>query len=340
MEINRSELLAVIAKVKPGLASKDIVEEMTHFIFNGSDIITYNDKVCVHHPFKTDFICSLSSKKFEAAISKVKSKEITITNDKKELTIKSASGKTKSTIHIELSMENEIMKKAKTITDEITQEGWPDLPEEFIDSAYKCSLAASTDETSGTRTCIKVEGNIIQCGDGSRFSVYTLEDEMQSFMIKAAALPQLKGYKFDKYLITKSWVHFLSADDVVFSTRLIEGNYLDFIRILDSIEGNEIELPADLKDLIDLSMIMAEGEEIGDKKVTLTLEKNKLTCTSRREEGRSTSETAIDYSGEPLTFKVNPIYLHEILNKVKTIVISEKKALFTSDSFKHVMVLM
>ena len=59
MKIEREELLKVLSAIRPGLAKKDIVEQATHFIFTGQEVLTYNDQICISYPFETDFECSV-----------------------------------------------------------------------------------------------------------------------------------------------------------------------------------------------------------------------------------------------------------------------------------------
>jgi len=52
---DKGKTLKILSAIKPGLAMKDIVEGMKNFYFDGKNIITYNDKVSIMHPFVTDF---------------------------------------------------------------------------------------------------------------------------------------------------------------------------------------------------------------------------------------------------------------------------------------------
>ena len=74
--VNKSTLLDVLKKVKPGIASKDIIESMTYFFFSGEDIITYNDHISIQHPFKTNFSFFVKAKDFFSIVSKISVQEI------------------------------------------------------------------------------------------------------------------------------------------------------------------------------------------------------------------------------------------------------------------------
>ena len=45
MEINREELLKILTSVRPGLASSEIMQQSTSFIFRDKKVSTYNDRL-------------------------------------------------------------------------------------------------------------------------------------------------------------------------------------------------------------------------------------------------------------------------------------------------------
>ena len=61
MKIDKKHLVKALQQTKPGLAQKAIVEQFTHFIFSGKEIMTYNDEVCICCPFESDFKTSVKA---------------------------------------------------------------------------------------------------------------------------------------------------------------------------------------------------------------------------------------------------------------------------------------
>ena len=64
MEVNKEELLKILIAVKPALSKKEILLQMSHIIFTGEDVATFNDTLCIIHPYKTDFKCSVQGEEF------------------------------------------------------------------------------------------------------------------------------------------------------------------------------------------------------------------------------------------------------------------------------------
>jgi len=337
-KFNRVDTLAVLLKVKPGLAAKDIIEEMTHYLFTGSDVIAYNDRICVQHPLETDFICSVDASVLESTLTKMKTKEVEIgivkEKDKEELVIKNSKAK----VHCAIMKDHMVFEKVANLSTDFEDDPWKSLPNDFVSGARLASYAASKDESAGTATCIRVEGNTILAGDVYRCSKYDMEEEMDSFMIKAQALESMASYSFADYCITDSWAHFLTEDDVVFSTRVISGNFLPFDKVMEKFEGEEFPLPDDLSSSIDIASIMADDTHgTVDQTIHIFINDGKLTCEGSKEEGHSRSVCAVDYDGDPIEFLINPNSLLEALKRGSLMYLGEDRAVFSSESFKHLL---
>jgi len=344
MEVKRKDLLDILNKVKPGLATKEIVEEMTHFLFTGKDVITYNDRLCIHHPYETDFVGSVEASKMYEALTKIKSEGVVIQvveakgGDGLPSSIVTSSGKSK--VSCSLVRNHAVFKQAKNLTNELAEiDDWIELPkkDDFQKGAYLCSFSASKDESSGTATCIRVEENIIWCGDQDRTSRYKLKTPMGSFMIKASIIPTIRDYSFTHYFVTKSWVHFIDEDNLTLSARKINGETLAYDRLFEKFQGTDIEFPDDLKNAIDISSIMSSGDTAAEKAISVTIEDNLITCEGRQDGGFSTSECEIQYVGDRIEFHINPVLLLEVLTRSSTISIGKYMAKFSDEEFSHLL---
>ena len=78
MIVNRKELLNVLQKVKPGLATKETIEHTTGFIFYDNRVFTYNDEVAVSHPIDVGFEGAVIAKEFYDMLDKMVDDEIEI----------------------------------------------------------------------------------------------------------------------------------------------------------------------------------------------------------------------------------------------------------------------
>lgn len=95
MNLERKLLLDTLNIIKPGLASKDLVEELTCVWANGTYIYAYNDLIGIQVPFKTDFMGGLRGSLLLGLLDKSRAKEVSIStlNGGNEMLLKAANAR-------------------------------------------------------------------------------------------------------------------------------------------------------------------------------------------------------------------------------------------------------
>ncbi len=347
MKINRDEIFKAIQIARPATAN---IEDMSNLYYSGEDIVAYNDKMCIHAPFKSDFSFLLNGNLMFNFIEKVDAAEVHMSlqgkkGEEKKLIMK-AEG-IKATLTTVLG--SEIIERSKKVKEELTSFTAYELPPDFTEGAHLCMFSASNDPAMGTMTCLKVEGNELKTGDKRRGSIYTMKEEMESFMIEAKVASELKKLedteqeKITMYGVTDSWVHFGTESGVYLSVRKILGEFPDYSGAMDRIKGTKIKLPAGIKNAIETSSLIVEGQGVSTiHSVRIELSKNVLRCVGKSDiRGTIEKESKVSYEGDDIYFSISPTFLLEILNTATTVIIKEEKdlALFRSGSFRHVMTL-
>ena len=334
--IDKQELLEILTKVKPGLSHKDIVEQASHFIFTGEEIVTYNDQICISHPFKTDFKCSVNADNLFKILSGVPGDDVEIKFDGTQLEI---TGK-KFKAGLAVSVEETIY----TLFSDIRigfRRGWKEIPSDFMEGLFLCMFSASMDMTTRTLTGVGVLDDSMVSSDDYRLSKYKLDVGVGTdFLIPAKAIFELKGYDFKEYKVSESWIHFRTENGVVFSIRLIEGSMKEFdFEQYFEVDGAELVLPEKLASVLETVSIMAEGDFDFEKKIEIIVDGNKVICKGRKSQGWVEIEEKLEGENEAVSFFINPIFLKQILQKTNSVIIGEGRALFKSDKFEHVMLL-
>ncbi len=350
MKLNRNELLKAIAVVKPGIASKEIIQQMVHIIFMGDYIASYNDNISVIAPFKTDFKTSVHGEEFYKAIDIVNEEEVDISIDKALLKIKSK--RTKAGMSTIVG-ENE--KVEERITDLIARTNakrfWKTLPEDFLAGVSLCMFCTDKDMTRGVTTCIAVKGGELFSTDNFRASKYVMKNKMDDMFIPSISALHLVKYNVTKYGTSEGWIHFKTEDGILFNCKTMIGVYpfesmMDFFRE----PSDEIILPKELQEAMKAASAFAEGEVDIAKSVEITIEKNILTCRSEKDRGWIEKEIVLEKPvRKKLLFYINPIFLDQILNRTTSFFIASRKedpeeplpdkAIFTSENFQHVIAL-
>ena len=338
MKIKRSELLQALNAVKPGLATKSVVQQMEHVIFTGQDIITYNEQTGILYPFETEFEASVNYNDLYKIITKIKKDEIDLTVEGSELLITTKTTKaglvTMNTGEIDESLNGLI----NQLPDEENGLEWQNLPSDFIDGALLCIPATSRDLSQGTLACLYVNGTNMICSDNQRVSWYELSEAVDAeFFIRAGTIRELASFDIKRLCVSESWVHFITENDVVFSTRLIRGKSFNyFLDMFDGFKGTAVKLPEGLKALVDAAAVMAEDEDVRNMKITLR--EGEMICATQNARGWIEEPVPIKFNKKtPIDFQVSAVFLQQILNLPLQMTVGKNKSLFESGAFKHIL---
>lgn len=334
MIIQKKELLKVMQLLRPGIAKKDIIETFVHYIFTGTDIVTFNDEIGISHPFKTDFKCSARAEELLKTVSGIKEETLEISVTDTQMDIKSAG--TRASLAI-TSVENAWQLVAALDLNSVAENLKP-LPENFIRGAYLCMFSASKDMTKGKFTCVYVADSNLYSSDGIRISKYKLPSPVGAItLIPARNIEELVKFPITKFHLTNSWCHFGTDDGVIFSSRVMEGEFPDLDSYFE-MEGQRVRLPAELQNLVKSVSFMTDGKVDKDKKVHLTISKNKITCKGEKNQiGYIERDLDFEYAQEGFSITINPVFLNEVLEKATIMKVTENVALFVSGAFKHLM---
>ena len=345
MKVQKEKLLHALNQVKPGLATKSIIQQMENVTFTGEDIITYNDQICVLYPFETDFSASINHKDLYKIVTGIKSDSFNMIMKENAVVITSEVEDESTKAELISMVEEELNDNIKSLTEQLPSEEnkleWKELPKDFISGALLCIPAASTDMAHGVLTCLYVNGTDLICSDNMRVSHYEMESNTDvEFFVKATIVRELSHFDFVWFCVAKSWVHFQTENGTIFSVRLIRGKGLDYFKkMFSGFTGVKIELPKEIKELVESASVMAPDDEHNSKHMFISFEKDHIICSTQSDRGVITKKKSIDYNKEtPIEFSISATFLQQILGMPLTMVVGDKKSLFESGNFKHVLI--
>lgn len=335
MILKKTQVLEICNLLKPGLTRKAVVEQATHFFFTGDEMATFNQKVCITHPFKTDFKASVNSEDFLDIVSRMGTEEFNIVVEGNE--IKLFTDRKTWTIPL---VEDVYSHSIKSVHEDLRGESpWYKLPEDFRTGIELCMFSASKDLNDGMLPYVCIENNLVCSCDKHRTSLYTMKSSMDRLFIRAVQVPDLIKYPVTKYKQTDSWLHFSTDSDVIYSTLKQEGEFGKILEFAKTpIQGGvRIKMPSDLKEIVDSTDVIMKEKALLEKSISFTLESQKLTCECAGERGKTKQTTEVKYVGEPLHFQINPTFLSQVLGKTSTMQVSTEQvfASFTFESFFH-----
>lgn len=322
----RKRVLEILKMIKPGIASKDLVESMQYFFISGTEIVTYNDRISITHPFDSNFSAFVKAESFFNVMSKSSVESFMLAKDEGTVSVK-AKG---LNVKLPVVIDDEVISRIKNIGKDLVNVKWNVLPENFADCITLCSFAASKSESESTLSCVHIQGASCIASDNNRIASATLKKETQEMFIKASEIKNLISVAPIVYTISSAWLHFKNEAGCIFSIRRIKGDYPNFLPHFE-FEGSRVDLPQDLTEGTDLASIFTSETE--QPSISIKIVNNLCILSVLSESGGLDFETKIEYSGDPLKFTINPDFLLEMMKYSTSVVITEGKAKLETENF-------
>lgn len=336
MKIKRIELVEALEAVKPGLASKELVEQSTCFVFSDGLLLTYNDSIAVsvNSPLPDEIVGAVPAQEFYAFITKLSDDEIDIALSDGKMTIK---GK-KSTAQIAFNTSVVLPLDELGDIDKVT---WNTLPAGFVDGIKFCLFSVSKNMATPALTALHFADHFVESCDNFRATQYNMGTDhtfKDDVLVPASMIKEVIAYSPKAYALTKHWVHFTTAGDAVISCRTLNEKYPEVAPILD-VKGDTVVFPAGMAAALDRADVFAETEADA-RWCTVTIEPNRLTVEATSPTGSVVEELEVEYSGTVCrTFMVQCSCLQQILKALPSAVIGDTKIRFAGASFVHIIAL-
>ncbi len=328
--MDRKELLRILENIKPGITSNDTTSLMAYFYFSGEDVISYNNKISVQYPLKTDFSLFIKASDLHKILSKLTADTVTLSEKDNKLNIKCA------TLNADLAtvQDEETAARIETVKKSLKGAEWKQLPTNFCEAILLCSLTASNSESEGTLTCVNVDGQDCISSDNKRISHSIMDTPVDQMFIRASEVKNLIGMNPMEYAIQKSWIHFKNDEGCIFSIIKTKGEYPEFLEFFE-FEGNTIKLPKKIAEGMDIASIFTNDT---DPVVSVKISKGAIFISVRSEAGTVKYRTKLDYSGDDFTFSINPEFLKQMMSHSSYVTIGEGKTKITTEDGNYSMV--
>jgi DNA polymerase III sliding clamp (beta) subunit (PCNA family) len=331
MKVSKAELQAALEKVKPGLASKEMIEQSTSFAFVGDRVVTYNDEISISHPVKgLNVKGAVKAQTLYSFLSKIRREEIDVEWEENQVKIKA--GKAKAG----LVFESEV----KLPIEEVGAIGdWKPLPEDVLEAMRFCHPCCSKDMSRPILTCVHVSGKQVEASDSYQIIRYQLEKKVpvKAFLIPASAVRELIKYDIKQVAEGDGWIHFKTEDGTIFSSRIFEGSFPDVGKFLE-FDGVEIVFPKNAIQALERARVFAKSD-VGDEfaSVDVEISETGLTFASKDTSGWFEESAKSKYKGDPIKFTTGVDFLINLLGQVTSCIFGEDKIKFTGEKWAHVV---
>jgi DNA polymerase III sliding clamp (beta) subunit (PCNA family) len=333
MKIETTKFKNALSIVKPALASKEIIEQTTSFAFVDNKVITYNDEICIVHPFENlEIEGVIQADELYKFLGKVKEKEFDVTVSDSEIVMKAGRSKVGFALNKEilLPLNEEIAEKSK----------WRKLPEDFARACKFAVASASVDMSDEKLTCVHFNKSRVEATNNYRLVVWNFSEElpMPVTLIPASSIKEVLKLKPTKVATGKGWIHFENTEKTVISCRLVSETFVDTESVIKSIKrGKKITFPDGLVSILDKAEVFSQ-EQKTDNSVAISIQNGKLLVKSESLTAWF-KETIACETEEDFSFDIAPYLLKDILKETTTCTISGNALLFKSENWVYLTAL-
>ena len=332
MEIERKKLLDALTLARPGLATSDVVEQASMFVFRKKDIVTFNDELCVRVMTKVGIEGAVQAQELYALLSKLRAENVILETTDDELQVKT--GK-KSVAGIRLST------KVYLPIGDINEAGdFEKLPEDFIKALQLTSQTAAKNASSTpVLASLHFIGNMVESCDNFRLTRYMFADDVEipEFLLPISVAKEVVKFEPTEFSVVEGWVHFRTSDGVWLSCRTLDPGpkgYPNLDNVVE-VEGEDVTFPDGFEELLDQASIFVDKSTVLDEFVSVEFKKKRVWVTSEGEKGWFQKDMPCDEGNPQCQFYVNPSFLASILPLLSTATVGENYMKLQGKNFLH-----
>ncbi len=333
MKINKKELQEALERVKPGLASRELIEQSTSFAFMKDRVVTYNDEISISHPVKNlDVTGAVKAQALYAFLNKIKREEIDVEWEENQVIIKA--GKSKAGLVFE--------QEVKLPVEEIGEiKGWKKLPTEILEALKFCYPCCSRDMSRPILTCVYVSGKNVQASDSFQIVQCKLQKKapIKPFLLPASAIKELIKYNVTEISEGQGWLHFKTEDGTVFSSRVFDGEFPEIEGLLD-FDGVEITFPKTAVPALERAQIFSKSEEVrmgNMAEVVVEVSNGQIRFSAQDESGWCEEIVKSNYKGETIKFTAGAESLINLLSQFSSCICGHDRIKFSGENWRHII---
>ena len=340
MQIDREKFVTALRAVKPGVATKEVIEQTSSFFFADGQVISYNDEIMLSHPLDLGGLSgAVPSASLAAYLGKLRGEAVEVEEEEGKLVLRSGRSKASFEMAAEIT--------APIFEAELPEDGsFVALPADFDDAISFAGGSVSDNMNRAILTCIHLSGQRAESSDGHRLTRYQMQGAAfpeQGVLLPGRVVKDLRAFAPLAYALTAGWVHFSNLDGGLFSCRILEGDYPDLTNLL-AISGLEIRFPVALGEMLERAGIFAAEDKTQDEQVRVAFTMGRLTIEGQGLTGKAEETCRCRYNGQDIAFMIHPRYLSEANPGTRRAILNEAGTMlkFVDDQvpFEHVICLL
>lgn len=333
MRIERDNLIKQLEMARPGLSPKEFIEQSSCFVFNETELQTYNDEIACRVPLKLGFTGAIQASKLLQFLEKANDPVFMVReNENGELEFK---GKNKvSAIQKEAEIHLPVDKVERP-----EEEDWFPVHKDFATSITRLQHCVSRDESKAVLTCVHITPKYLEaCDNIAMLRCHIKTKVSEPVLVRGTSLLNMTTLGMIEMAITPSWVHFRNKDGLVMSMRTYAEDYPDLGSILDLPSGQKVVLPQSIKEAVQRAAVFAV-DIAGSPTLEIRLKPGKVAIYGTGLVGWHKEIRRIKYDGPPIRFSVSPSLFEYIADEYREAKVNGDRLKAEGSNWTYVCVL-
>jgi DNA polymerase III sliding clamp (beta) subunit (PCNA family) len=313
MRVNRELFLSKLEAVSPGLASRELIEQSSCFVFKGGRIYTFNDEVACSIESPIEAEGAVVAKPLMDLLGKLPEDELEITVGEGKLQVKG------NRRRAEVTMEAQVNLPIDSIE---VPTSWTELDKEFLEAVNVVKAVASQGkDTNFNLTCVHLHPDHAEACDNFQAARYPVKTGVKTdCLIRAASIKYVPVLGMVEMSEGEAWVHFRNANGLVLSCRRWKEQYENLDAIFQC-EGEVAVLPGGLAEAVDKAKIFS-SENVESDQVYVRMKAGKLLVRGEGSSGKFEEQKDIKFAGD-VSFMIAPALLVEITKRTSDCVVGQ-----------------
>lgn len=334
MKHNRLELLSLLSTLTPGVDSGGTLEHSSAFLFTGTEVRTYNDQVTARRLFKSTFTGAVEAEKLVKLLTGLSVDDVDLSGKEGGGEVLVRAGKAEAG----LTLTDADPAWLKSL---VVPKKWFPLPTNFLKAVRACVFSASKDMTRPVLACLNLTPKVVESCDNYRATRVTLTGPLgPTGRVAVKSLQSILTVEGVKgWSVTEDWVHFQTIPGTIISARMFGAEPYPNLDPFFSIKGNTLQLPENIRDLVDRAHVFAEADFSQDERLTVNVSPNLVTVSGKGVKGWYKESAKCLWKGDPIVFDVHPSLFGDLVDLDREVVVGDTMLKLTGSGLVHVVIL-
>lgn len=330
--VNREELLSILESLRPGLATKEILEQSNCIAFQDGWAYTFNDEKACFHKLDLGIEGAVPATPLIDLVRKLPDDEIEVGMKGGEFYIRAKKGSSGVKLDETIFLPIDELERPK-------KKDWFELPEEFAAAVVMAESCVAHNEHDFALSSVHVTSTFVEASDNHQAARYFVHIPIEEdFLVRHGNLREIVGLGVSECALTPAWVHFRDRHGLRVSCRRYIEEYVEEMEVTMSTKraGKKIVLPSTLIEKTELANIFSKQAITGDKdEILVHLRPGKATVKGIGSLGWYKGDCKMEYDGEEVKFQMAPSMLASLVKQYKACKLCEDCLMVTGSNFKY-----